>query len=325
MAVKFADLKEDNQLFTILADPSTRPAWWRHLTGDYSDLITGKITKRMCENAYSDLVIEVRKENYIDVYYRGGAIIKRLKFYRGSWSGQIHIAYVPYDKGSLYVDYLLDTDKPEFKLHAYKGMPDCFSPQSLKKIKDRIGQYFPDGSEKALQSQFVLKHPTFLDSEFAYSTGESKKETEDQDNLVDPLSDQYIPGLIRIDLVKVALGRGKIVFVELKRSSDTRLNNSIVKQLSDYHAFIKKNHVNLADYYKKIFSIKKSLEILPRSLRDVEISDYAIEERPVLLIVKEKTGNWGLKQETDLKDQIHAFADLMVVDAPIDPLGPLLE
>ena len=308
MAGTFDSINENNKLFRKLANASSRPDWWNVLVAD------------------KDLVFEIRKDNYIDIYYRGGAIVRMLKYNGEKWSGKIHIAYVPYGDKSLYVQYQLDSGEPKFAPHNYLGMHDCFKKQSLKKIKERIRQYFPDGSEKALQSQFILSHASFLDSEFAYSTGQKKSKAlqiEDEDICIS--SSQAVPGLIRIDLIKVALKKKKIVFVELKRSGDSRLNDGIVKQLSEYQQFVEKNKDALACYYKKIFELKRKLDILPVDLKNGDISDFTVETRPVLLIVKETPNGWTNEADEKLRSEIKDFADIQVVNGPDDRLGSFLE
>jgi hypothetical protein len=36
----------------------------------------------------------VRKDNYIDVYYNGGGVIKELKYSKNGYSGLIHCKYL---------------------------------------------------------------------------------------------------------------------------------------------------------------------------------------------------------------------------------------
>ena len=312
MAGKFESLREDNALFKILSDQEKCPQWWK-------DLIIDR----------KDLVIEVRKDNYIDVYYRGGAIIKELKYYQGRWSGKIHIAYVPYGNKPPYVNYVFndleDPSKPNFVPYIYEGPKDCFSSGNLKKIKERIGQYFSDGSEKALQSELLLNHKFFLDSEFAYSTKDTIKNLKDEE-AVAVSSEKFIPGLIRIDLVKLDVEKKRIVFIELKRASDNRLSTrEIVDQLTAYQDFIKENNGNgkLKNYYKKVFNIKNALNILPEGIKNIDMDEYVIESKPVLLVVKEKGENLSENFEGNLQDRIKEYAYLKIIDSTSDKLDPL--
>ncbi len=83
-----------NKLFLELK--SNPPTWWENLLRD------------------EDLYIEIRKDNYIDVYFNGGGIIRKLKFTRGEYSGSIHFKYLLSDKAE-YIKSLrrfaqIDTD-----------------------------------------------------------------------------------------------------------------------------------------------------------------------------------------------------------------------
>lgn len=66
-------LNPKNALFENLA--TNPPVWWETLVND------------------EDIYIEIRKDNYIDVYYNGGNIIKELRYKDGAYTGKIHYKY----------------------------------------------------------------------------------------------------------------------------------------------------------------------------------------------------------------------------------------
>ena len=75
------------------------------------------------------------------------------------------------------------------------------------------------------------------------------------------------------------------MFVELKTMGDSRLyTDEIYDQLKKYNDFATKLESDIVEYYKKIFSIKKKLEILPKGLEQISsIDDYTLEKKPLLL------------------------------------------
>lgn len=242
----FESLKENNSLFEKLS--SDPPQWWKSLVQD------------------DEINIEVRKENYIDVYYHGGAIIKELS-YSNRFSGKIHFEYIPLESENVYVPYdftdgvVIDKTKLNFI------SLESFSKEALKKLKKRISQFYDNSSEKAIQAGFIKNDPSYIDSEFQYSY---KNITGEQ---------------IRIDLTRIDPEHKKIVFIEVKRMGDPRLyNNEIRQQLQSYKNFINDNEKQLLSYYKRLFMIKKKLSILPKGLLDIESLDgYSIAEKPLLL------------------------------------------
>jgi hypothetical protein len=73
-----------NQLFSELKNHP--PTWWLQLVGD------------------KEIYIDVRKDNYIDVYYNGGGIIKELKFGKNGYTGLVHYKYLLPEKAE-YIKY----------------------------------------------------------------------------------------------------------------------------------------------------------------------------------------------------------------------------
>lgn len=240
-------LNVNNPLFKILA--LKPPKWWTELIKD------------------KDIVVQIRKDNYIDVYYNGGNIIRRLVFDGRSFKGETHYKYIPLESGGdNYVPYIFENDSIRYgKANIIKL--GSFSRQSLQRIKEAIENYYPSGSEKAIQYDFVKNDPYFIDSEFEYSYSSGGKNK-----------------IIRIDLVRMDALLKKIVFVEVKTMGDRRLlNDKITRQLSDYQEFVTNHKRALLVYYKKIIEIKKMLKILPSCILKEDINNYGILEKPLLL------------------------------------------
>lgn len=237
-------LSRNNSLFTELV--KQKPTWWLNLVNDDS------------------IYIDIRKDNYIDVYYNGGNIIRELRFKNGKFSGSINYKYLVPVK-SEYINY--DFDKPSVGIQQSQvNLLDVnnFNSDSLKLIKNNISTHYPASSEKGIQARFVKNAKCFLDTEMAYNDGNS---------------------LLRIDLVWIDTANKKIVFVELKTMGDNRLYSSeITDQLKKYHEFAIKYEQKIIDYYSKVFEIKKMLGILPEGLKELDsISNYKLELKPLLL------------------------------------------
>jgi hypothetical protein len=242
--MSFAKLSIHNPLFDKLS--TDQPLWWKILISD------------------SDLNIQIRKDNYIDVYYNGGAIVKELK-YSKIFSGKIHFEYIPVQGSNLYIKYKFD--KSGIEINKKKiGIIDFnnFKEGVLKKIKKRISLFYDQKSEKRIQATFIKNDPYYIDSEFEY---------------------KHEDGLVRIDLVRIDTAAKKIVFVELKTLGDPRLfSDEISKQLGSYKSFIEKHRDDLKDYYQKVFEIKSRLRILPQGLSNIlTLDQYSVLEKPLLL------------------------------------------
>lgn len=231
-------------LFSALS--SLGHCWWNNLIAD------------------KDIYIDIRKDNYIDIYYNGGSIIKELKYVSGDFKGKVNYKYLLSNKAE-YIDYDFVLPKVALK----KSIVDLlvfsdFDSVSLKRIKDNIRRHYPASSEKGLQAKFVTKCDCFIDSEFAYN---------------------YAGIKLRIDLVWLDVSNKKIVLVELKTMGDSRLyTHEIYEQLKKYNDFAIKYETDILEYYEKVFQIKKSLGLLPRGLKSIsDLSGFFLEKKPLLL------------------------------------------
>ncbi len=236
--------KTFNQIATL------PPVWWKELISD------------------KEVYAEIRKDNTIDVYYNGAAIITGLKHKGNCYTGQIHYKYLlPENLSYIKLSFDCKNDiHPQNELIPLLNLKS-FDTNTLKRIKANISTHYNASSEKGIQARFIKKVGGFIDSEFAYNSSNNKT---------------------RIDLVWVDTKNKKIIFVELKTMGDNRLyrpKDGIADQLSKYCNFISQNKKELSDYYSRLFEIKKSLNILPSRLSSsVSLSNYTIEEKPLLLI-----------------------------------------
>lgn len=237
-------LDPNNRLFTNLEKEN--PTWWQALVAE------------------KDIYIDIRKDNYIDIYYNGGNIISELRHNGTEFTGKIHYKYLLPEEAE-YIDY--DFSKNTTSLLKKNSISlfnlNSFDANALKRIKANISGSYPAKSEKGIQARFVTNTKQFLDSEFAHNT---------DDNL-------------RIDLIWIDKNEKKIVPVELKTMGDSRLyTDEIIEQLEKYKKFVENNEIDLLAYYKKLFLLKKRLKILSDELNVIDsLDNYSMQQKPLLL------------------------------------------
>ena len=102
--------------------------------------------------------------------------------------------------------------------------------------------------------------------------------------------------------------------MELKTIGDPRLyegggqsQETIDGQLKKYYVFAKDNKKELLQYYSKIFSIKNSLGILPKFVKEKSIEDFELIEKPILL-VGDCTQKWIDNNASDLNEWLKGIA-----------------
>ncbi len=266
-------LKVDHRLFEKLA--KNPPLWWKNLIAD------------------SDLYIDIRKDNYINVYHNGGSIMK-LEGAEG-YKAKIHFEYIPLEREKNYLSFKFNNDAVTLEKHETISISN-FGKGAVDKIKKRIRKFYPDNSEKGIQGKYVVKNNNlkksigfFIDTEFQY------------DNK-------------RVDMVWVDLEKKKIVLVELKTVGDERLDiekgqsqETIDKQLKKYYDFARNNKKDLVQYYAKIYFIRKELGILPEFVKEESMEDFELIEKPILL-VGDCTQKWIDKNATDLNKYLSNIA-----------------
>lgn len=246
----FQELNVNAPLFDELEKD---PVWWRILRED------------------KDLYINVRKDNYINVYYRGASVMK-LSYSKGKFKSAIH-------------NYYLGVDKDIAEEVGYEYGPKNLSPleivSKIKTIKHRVESNKKnkadikdedcggaDYSEKYVQGKMYLTG-SYLDTEFALSL------------------DSGTP--IRMDLVKVD-SCGNIQFEELKLVGDIRLTNGkIEKQMSNYNKFLEGiDKKSVVDYYNRVLVIMRKIKILPDRISCDKINGVNDDVRLVVTKYKKK-------------------------------------
>jgi hypothetical protein len=260
-------LDPDNQLFNELQ--SNPPGWWKTLVND------------------KDAYIDIRKDNYIDVYFNGGNLIRELKFNGTGYTGKIHYKYL-LPKKAEYIEFDFQNQSIDIANKEVKLIPlNNLDKDALKRIKDNISIYHPANSEKGIQAKFVKNTGFFLDSEFAYTYN----------------------GTLRVDLVWIDTSSKKIILVELKTMGDKRLyTNEIHDQLKKYHDFATSFTDEITEYYSKVYEIKKKLNILSSSLENIQsLKGYTLETKP-LLIFGDCEQKWIEISAKDINNRIQGVA-----------------
>ena len=266
-----SQLNEEHDLFKLLAS-NNAPKWWETIKND----------KR--------LYIDIRKGNYINVYYYGASIAK-IEMKRGQKqpSAKTHPKYLGHND---YMDsryYKERYDKKRDKIVYDPIYQDCTYEleNNLDRLiqraydiyvnrNDKEGKNPENISEKKIQGQIIMNSkPWYIDSEFAHRYEDSSQKT------------------IRIDLVRIK--NNKIQFVELKRIQDGRMLHNeedpeILTQIHEYKTFLSENKSDILDYYKKLLNIKSNLK-LPLPIPKAMIDDIGIDTTPVLLIADYLSNN----------------------------------
>lgn len=255
--VKDGLLNSDHPIFNILSS-NDAPDWWHNIKRD------------------NLLYIEIRKENYLNVYYLRGCVA-RIKY--NTHHKQFEILTHP--------KYLerLDTSNPKWykkKLKNGKTIYEAYqdstawlnSMEKLEKLKENVANVYSgcdegeSTSEKYIQGELIIKYrDKYLDSEFAYRMFDGQKRT------------------IRIDLVKIE--NGKFIFEELKRIKDGRLLTTdgepeILTQMGNYKGFLQQNQEALTEYYRTLYRTKKKLRLPVPPTNNID--SVIVDPQPTLLI-----------------------------------------
>ncbi len=259
MRRNYFSLDPDNKLFDILSKENA-PAWWKILIED------------------KDLYCNIRKDNRINVYYRGASIMSlvyddnKKENEARPLKSEIHNYYLGYDKKMcklLNMKYGYVEQKPEEivarlpfikkRVEANKKNIACIEGE------DKDGKNY--SSEKYVQSLMYLRDKRYIDTEFALRL----------DNGTD----------IRIDLVRISED-GTICFEELKLIDDSRLKPSdsqpaeILKQMNSYDQFLceaskieGENHEPIiVEYYSKVLKIMEKIGILRTNVKPSSVCNY---------------------------------------------------
>lgn len=258
----FNSFNENSKLFEILKKEP--PIWWKNIKSD------------------KDLNIELRKDNYINVYYYGGCVAKI--WYDNKLHAETHHKYLnlPQRANTIYLDSI-DYLSSEKKINDIKSaISDIFLNENIDGNQKRNDKKLTESCEKKVQGRLILdSEDNYIDSEFAYNRSRQR---------------------IRFDLIKVE--NGLISFVELKLISDKRLTSKkdneveIITQMNKYSEFIQDYKEDIIPYYKKLLNVKQSLGIID----DIpEIKELNL--KPQLLIINNYLGK-GIKVRDNRIDRI---------------------
>lgn len=254
----FDKLNQDADIFTEIR---TFPNWWRLFCND------------------KELYIDIRKDNYISVYYYGGSLAK--------------ISYKERVKEcEAIINRKYSIDKSD-KLNL-----NTLTKEEITTIKSNIRKEFVEKNsnpekpaEKKIQGKIIKSDSKYIDSEFAF----------DKDKAI---------GKIRIDLVE--LHNNILSFVELKGITDNRLINDkkrntnrpeILKQMSSYQKFIIKYEKEITEYYQKLLKLKKELGLINHN------TNFTLNKTPKLIIV----GTY-LKTTKKREDRLKEIKELLSVN-----------
>jgi hypothetical protein len=212
-----------------------------------------------------ELYIDIRKDNYINVYYFGGSVAKI--DYKNGFVAETHQKYLGDDKprgntkkgtNKFEYDSIDLTQLTETQLVALK---DCIWKDYLRHGNNE------NPAEKWIQGKMIKESSNYIDSEFQFN----------QDDEI---------GKLRIDLIE--LSDGVLTLVELKGIADSRLRNDktrnlktpeIIEQMGKYRLFIHRYEAELKDYYQRLIGIKQDL-----GLTSIANINFKLNINPRLII-----------------------------------------
>lgn len=250
MKKRYFNLNIEDPLFQLL---SSKPLWWREVIED------------------EELYCNIRKDNRINVYYRGASIMS-IQFKEGKAVADIHNYYLGFEKKlseELNIKYGIVKLRPEEivcripsikrRVEANKKNIACLEGEEIN------GNNY--SSEKFIQSQMYIQDKSYIDTEFALKLDDGTD--------------------IRIDLVKLSEA-GEICFEELKLIDDSRLKPSrgkpaeILTQMDSYDRFLKeaarlkgiKAEPIIVEYYTKVLKIMDNIGVLRTNLKPKSVRDY---------------------------------------------------
>jgi len=264
-------LNPENSLFTELENKN--PEWWQLLKDD------------------NEIYIDIRKDNKIDVYYNGGALLQNLRHDGNTFFAKTHYKYLLPAKAK-YIDISLNESSFQLQDVAIQLLEIENLESVLPRLKANIRQHYSANSEKGIQARFVTNVQKFIDSEFQYTFSYGHERLTS-----------------RIDLTWVDESNQEIIMVELKTIGDSRLyDGEITQQLKKYMQFIEVHGDDLLSYYKKLFLIKKRLGLIAKPLQHLESLDgFRVQEKPLLLF-GDCNQKWINKFKGEIKDAVQDVA-----------------
>lgn len=267
--VVFSKINPKNCIYKEL---EKQPKWWSLLYND------------------KELYVEIRKDNYINVYYLGASVAK-ISYKKNEFVVETHQKYLgdsePREKtpkGKDKFEYYKIIDLSKLDENLISKIKNCIiSEKNNQKDEEKP-------AEKWIQGKMKIDNSRLIDSEFQFN----------QDGDI---------GKLRIDLIE--LSDGILTFIELKGITDSRLRNDkkrnlkepeIIAQMEKYKKFIAKYEVEILKHYHELIKIKHSLGLLLPN--DIEIK--SLNKTPKLIIE-----NTYKKQTNKRKNRIHEIEQLL--------------
>jgi len=228
------------------------------------------------------------RDGHVTVYYRGGALIQRLRLEGEKLVADVHPKYIP-----------VRASKPSVRLtwsesgFAFNGDVEALplglaTSGVLASYKEQMAKTLVDFPEAAIVQQIIERtENTILDQEIAFQESGSSRD--------------------KIDLCHFDQTLGKLVFVEVKRREDPRLFKpdgapEVLEQLAAYAQRLEANRTAIMDSYRIVVASKRRLGMGDR-LKSVPTTGLIeLLTKPVLVIggcsredvkaIKERKDEW---------------------------------
>jgi len=225
----FETLNPNKPIFKKIKEEE--PKWW----------------KLFCED--KELYIDIRKDNYINVYYYGQSVA-RIKYKQKKIVAEIN-----------------------------KTKPLSLETLNEGKIEE-IKKSITKNPEGRIKGEMRLKNPNYIDSEFGYA--KNKKEMDKKEIYID-LTELLNDELSFVELKRLADKR----LLETIDDSDEQKRQEILVQMERYERFLKRpdQMKKIENYYINIIKLKNDLGIFKE--RREEKSRLIVIEKPKLIIVNE--------------------------------------
>ena len=213
----------------------------------FVEIIKQKWWKLFCND--TDLYIDIRKDNKINVYYYGNSLAS-IKYTKNKFEAKIHEKFL----GN------------ENKKYAELDLASL-NEKKIKDFKENIKKYHKP--ENKIKGIMILNNKNYIDSDFKYNRGKELLEFD----LIDFSNGE----LSFVELKRISDSR---LINDPKRN---KRKPEIIEQMEKYEKFINepKNESKIINYYKKLIQLKNDLGVF----KSKPNFTFTLNKKPKLIII----------------------------------------